>query len=135
MLSGFGLFLGTGDLPRLDCESDAEDETTVFARSEGFLCVCNDGSTFRRPAVTASPLESWSKMAPMSELPAPFAPLVGIGGGGGALSKDGNGGGGGGPEAEGALAAEPDEVWPDRTWWRASSGSIPSLLFHVTPVG
>lgn len=69
--------------------------TTAPARREGFLWVWREGSTLRRPEVTASPLESWSKTAPMSELLLGAAvPFDGMGGGGGAL-LDGNGGGGG----------------------------------------
>lgn len=72
----------------------------------------------------------------MSEVLAPEVPLVGISGGGGA-SNDGRGGGGGGDgtfEVDGAVEAL-DGDWPDWTSWRASIGSIPFLLFQVTPVG
>lgn len=65
-----------------------------------------------------------------------LVPLGGIGGGGGA-SNFGRGGGGGGAGADddGGLMTAFDEGWPDCTCRRASCGSIPSLLFHVTPVG
>ena len=68
------------------------------ARSDGFLWVWLDGSTFRRCDVTSEPREIWSKTAPMSEEfdEAPV-PLGGIGGGGGGgPSNEGNGGGRGG---------------------------------------
>ena len=99
MVSGFGFLLGTGDLPRSDdCESDLEGGTTAPARRDGFLCVCCEGSTFRRPAVTASPFESWSKIAPISP-PWAAEPFGGKGGAGG-VSNVGKGGGGGGPELD-----------------------------------
>ena len=90
ILSGFGRFPGIGDLPCADsedCESDRVGGAELFARSEGFLCVCNEGSTFRRPEVTASPFESWSKTAPISDVPPreEVGPLAGMGGGGGAV--------------------------------------------------
>ena len=58
MLSGFGFFPGSGDLPRLDDweeERDGADGTADVVRREGFLCVWDDGSTFRRCDVTDSP--------------------------------------------------------------------------------
>ena len=56
---------------------------------------------------------------------------------GAALSNVGRGGGGGGggaADVEGAVG-DCDDGWPDWTSWRASSGSIPDLLFQVTPDG
>ena len=89
--------------------------------------------------MTASPLDNWSNTAPMSDVPLreEETPLVGIGGGG-TVSNFGRGGGGGGPEveeAEGVGGPALDMVCPDCTSRRASWGSIPSLLFHVTPEG
>lgn len=127
MLSGFGFLLGAGDLPRevglpgtIDC-----------ARRLGFLCVCSDLSTFRRPAVTAEPWLSWSKTADMSLLGA-AALITGGGPGGG-----GGGGGGGAPPASFAAAAggAATEEDPDDTCFSASITSMPSLSFHVTPRG
>ena len=60
ILSGFGFLEGMGDLP-LELEELPEfweslrSGTVELARSEGFLCVISDLSTFRRPAVTAEP--------------------------------------------------------------------------------
>ena len=104
-------------------------------RREGFLWVCKDGSTLRRPAVTASPFESWSKTAPMSEVPPAedVVPFVDIGGGGGTLSNDGRGGGGGGAGVD--VVGDVVGECPDWTCRRASNGSMPSWLFQVTPVG
>ncbi len=68
MLSGF--LPGMGDLPRKDiCEEERLGAEAIVeeARREGFLWVISLLSTFRRPEVTASPRESWSKTAPMSE--------------------------------------------------------------------
>ena len=125
MLSGFGLLPGTGDLPRLErlpCDSDRERGTAELARREGFLCVCCEGSTFRRLAVTDSPLESSSKMAPMSDgaLRAEVVVFadIGGGGGGGGLSNFGSGGGGGGTRPVGLVSWEETscwDVWPDST--------------------
>ena len=120
MLSGLGRLLGTGDLPLLDCESDRVGGTAAPARRKGFLCVCWEGSTLRRPAVTASPLDSWSKTAPMSDVGArdELVPFVGIGGGGGAPSRVGigGGGGGGGPEDTEDVGTAPKAlVSPDCT--------------------
>ena len=90
--------------------------------------------------MTASPLDNWSKTAPMSDVGArdELVPFAGIGGGGGAPSRVGigGGGGGGGPEdAEDVGAAPKARVSPACTWRSASCGSIPSLLFQVTPDG
>lgn len=105
MLSGLGFVPGRGYLPREEDESErtGADGTAEPARREGFLCVWDDGSTFRSLEVTDSPLEISSKTAPMSEaLWEVDRPLGGIGGGGGGagLLKLGRGGGGGGPRAE-----------------------------------
>ena len=139
MLSGFGRLPGTGDFPRPfgadndELESERVGGTVLDALIEGFLCVIWLGSTLRRPAVTAEPLESWSKTAFMS-VGCPLAELAlvgGIGGGGGpASSKVGRGGGGGMPP-EGADGGPEGE----ETWRRASEGSMPSLLFQTTPDG
>ena len=139
MLSGLGFLPGRGDLPRPDVweeERDGADGTAEVVRREGFLWVWDDGSTFRRCEVTDSPLEIWSKTAPMSDAPPFEAPFAGIGGGGGgALSKFGSGGGGGAPgPAEGEEIEGLASVWPDWTSLRASTASIPSL-FQVTPEG
>ena len=137
ILSGLGRLPGTGDLPPLDCESERVGGTAAPARREGFLCVCCEGSTLRRPAVTASPFESWSNTAPMSEVGRRdvLVPLTGIGGGGGGPFRAGIGGGGGAGGFEDEGTALIDLVSPDCTWRSASCGSIPSLLFHVTPDG
>ena len=120
MLSGLGFLPGIDDLPRderLFWESDRVGAagTAEEARRDGFLWVWDDGSTFRRPEVTASPFESCSKTAPMSDEPArdKSVPFMGITGGG-ALPNLGSGGGGGGPGA----ACDGDmgdliDVWPD----------------------
>ncbi len=103
MLSGLGFVPGRGDLPREEDELErtGPEGTAEPARREGFLCVWDDGSTFRNLEVTDSPLEISSKTAPMSEgLREVDTPLDGIGGGGGGLLKLGRGGGGGGPRAE-----------------------------------
>lgn len=101
MFSGF--LPGSGDFPREErlfwlSERTGAEGTALPARREGFLWVCEEGSTLRSLEVTASPLEISSKTAPISLEPLEVErPLGGIGGGGGALSNFGRGGGGGGP--------------------------------------
>lgn len=59
-LSGLGFLLGCGDLDRderLLWESERV-ETGALARRDGFLWVCDEGETFRRCEVTASPFDS-----------------------------------------------------------------------------
>ena len=120
MLSGLGFLPGMGDLPREE-ESDAvDDERTgpegtpaFWARSEGFLWVCDEGSTFLRWDVTDAPREISLKTAPISAvLPLGAVPLDGNGGGGGALSNVGSGGGGGGAGA-GAVLDDGGGVFDD----------------------
>jgi hypothetical protein len=101
MLSGLGFLPGgAGLLPRA---AALPSGTVDPARSDGFLCVISDLSTFRRPAVTASPLLSSEKTAPMPPAAAgsaAFCTLILRTGGG----PGGGGGGGGGPPAAGAGA-------------------------------
>ena len=72
--------------------------------------------------MTDSPLESSSKMAPMSDgaLRAEVVVFadIGGGGGGGGLSNFGSGGGGGGTRPVGLVSWEETscwDVWPDST--------------------
>ena len=150
MLSG--LRPGMGDLPRPATElEDAvlwreSERVTVegmldWARREGFLWVCCEGSTLRRPEVTSEPRESSLKTAPMSgvlELAGAGGPGAGGppaggggGGGGGGTPREGGGGGGGGGGAPLVVGA----VAPDSTCLKASRASMPSLLFHVRAEG
>ena len=67
MLSGFGFLPGgAGDFPLIESELPFRSGTLLCERSDGFLCVICDASTFFKDLVMASPWFNWSKTAPMS---------------------------------------------------------------------
>ncbi len=135
MLSGLGFLPGSVNLMLPDVERVGVEGTAAPARRDGFLWVCDEGSTLRRWEVTAEPWEIWSKTAPMLSGLLLEAPFVGIGGGGGGLSNEGRGGGRGGPDAaDGEDTADLEVVWLEFTSFKASIASMPSL-FQVTPEG
>lgn len=113
--------------------------TTELARSDGFLCVISFALTFLRPLVTASPLFS-------SEKTAPIPPAAGWAGPAGARSitgggPGGGGGGGGGPPAaatgaagEGNGAGVGVGEGVDSAAFMASLGLRP-FAFHTSPCG
>jgi hypothetical protein len=134
-VSGFGFLLGGAGLvprplPRLD-ELSLRCGTVELVRSEGFLCVICEASTFFNPDVTDSPLFKSAKTAPMS-VGCFFAPEGiggrlpggggGPGGGGMLLSVGAPPGGGGGIEPEGAAGAFAP---PDLTSLSACAASMP----------
>ena len=100
MLSGFGFLPGAGLLPR---GLVSRSPTELPVRSEGFLCVISDLSTFRSPCVTAEPLLS-------SEKTASNPPEEAAGAGSVLMSSTGAGPGGGGGGGGGGPPAPPVEV-------------------------
>lgn len=127
-LSGFAFFGGAGDTPRVDDELSLRVGTVDVVRSEGFLCVICEASTFFKPLVTPSPLFKSANIAPRS---AP--PDLGIGG----RPPGGGGGGGGGPPLAaggrgGGRGAEEVALLPDLRSFIACMASTP-LAFHWTP--
>mmetsp|Transcript_583 Transcript_583/g.1362 ORF Transcript_583/g.1362 Transcript_583/m.1362 type:complete len:326 (+) Transcript_583:21-998(+) len=120
---GVPIFLPAAALGAAALALAPTDEGTTAERSSGFLFLVFSWScTLRRPDVTAVPLLSWLKRAPMS---GPLAPPLGaalrspVGGGGGGGPPAG---GGGGPPAAGLLAAG------------AADSALPPLGFQVRPV-
>ena len=129
MLSGLGFLPGAGLLPRAGAPPSG---TVELARSDGFLCVISDFSTFRRPLVTPSPWLSSEKTAPKPPAGAAsgaFSSLILRTGGG---PGGGGGGGGGGPPAAGAGAGAAEGA--AFTALAASAGGSP-LGFHGMPLG
>ena len=142
MLPGLGFVPGMlGLLPPLRAElwlseRTGPEGTEEPARREGFLWVCEEGSTFLSLEVTDSPREISSKTAPISAAEREFErPLGGMGGGGGGgLSNLGRGGGGGGAPVDDCGGGDlEDDTWSGLlTSSIACKGSTP-LEFHVRP--
>lgn len=91
ILSGFGFLPGAGLLPRA---GNSRSPTVLPARSDGFLCVISDLSTFRSPLVTSEPLFNSKNTAsnPPEDITGVDLVLTSSTGGG----PGGGGGGGGG---------------------------------------